>query len=51
MIISERHLFKGLVKEAPSNGDILFHRGHALAAAIGAGGVISACLFVLLLLS
>ena len=45
MIISERHLFKGLVDETPLSGeDQLFHRGHAFAVTIVVG------LFALLLI-
>jgi len=49
MIISERHLFKGLVHESVSKpSDRLFHRGHALA--VSAFGTCIACVSVGILL-
>ena len=38
MIISERHLFKGLIDESPeTNDDSLFHMGHAFAVSVTIG--------------
>ena len=51
MIISERHLFKGLTSESDLNpSDELFHRGHALAVSVIASIAVVAAIGTLFLI-